>query len=173
MDIEKDISVGPELPATSGNLEVVLADRPASYMECIEQVEKRLLQFPQVQTPLTHRFAPHVYWREIEMPAGCIVIGHRHKTEHFNVVLTGRARVMMDGVVEEIVAPTVFVSKPGVRKVLYILETMRWATVHPTDETDQDRLVDELVIKSETYLQHHKTLGDLAQLKETLCLLQH
>jgi hypothetical protein len=120
--------------------------------ERVEALEAALLDMPQVNCPLKHQFAPGVYLREILMPAGTFIIGHRHKTEHFNVVLSGRARVMQTGGgVEEIVAPCVFVSKPGVRKILYILEDMRWATVHPTHETDVGVLERQLVEPSEAH----------------------
>lgn len=120
----------------------------------IERIEKNLLQLAQVDVPLIHRFAPGVYFREVEMPAGSLVIGHEHKTDHFNVVLTGRAVVMMDGVVRHIKAPDVFRSAPGVRKVLFIQETMRWATIHPTTETDLAKLEDDLIVKSAAFLKH-------------------
>ena len=131
---------------------VALWPRRPAPNAAIERLEGRLLSLPQVPMPLTHRFAPGVYLREIFMPAGTFVIGHEHKTEHFNVVLSGRARVLIEGAVVEIKGPAVFVSKPGVRKVLMILEDMRWATVHPTTETDLARLESELIIKSPLYL---------------------
>lgn len=106
--------------------------------EDFRNAEDRLLQLPQVDCPLQHRFAPGVYVREIEMPADTFIIGGEHKTEHFNIVLTGKALVMMDGVVHEITAPTTFVSGPGVRKTLYILETMRWQTIHANPDNEQD-----------------------------------
>lgn len=134
----------------------------------IERFEAELLHLPQVDVPLTHRFAPGVYYREVLMPKDSLIIGHQHKTEHLNVVTTGRATVMMDGVVEEIVAPCVFVSKPGVRKVLLIHEDMRWATVHPTNETDLLKLEDELITKSASFLDHQKNLADAERLK-TIC----
>ena len=71
-----------------------------------------------------------------EYPQGVFVVGAEHLTEHFNVVLTGHAKVLMDGVVHDIKAPCSFVSKAGVRKVLWVLEDMVWATIHPTTETD-------------------------------------
>jgi hypothetical protein len=127
---------------------------PSSINSQIEAVEEQLLQLEQVNCPLVHRFAPSVYMREITMPAGSFIIGHEHKTEHFNVVLTGKARVMMDGVIEDIVAPCVFVSKPSVRKVLYIIEEMKWATVHPTEETNIEILECNLVKKSNSFIKH-------------------
>lgn len=123
----------------------------------IPKLESALLEQEQVECPLVHRFAPGVYLREVFMPAGTFVLGHRHNTEHFNIVLKGRARVLIDGdMVEEISAPYTFASKPGVRKVLYVLEDMVWQTVHPTDETDIEKLESELVSPSREFLTHHE-----------------
>ena len=120
----------------------------------IERVEGSLLKLPQVDCPLVHRFAPGVYLREITMPAMSVIIGHEHKTEHFNVVTKGKAIVLMDGERHLIQAPQTFVSKAGVRKVLLVLEEMVWATVHPTEETDLGRLEELLITKSQTWLEH-------------------
>lgn len=131
-------------------------------LDKVERLEAALIAREQVDIPLTHRFAPGVYLREVFMPAGTIVIGHAHNTEHFNIVIKGRATVMMDGVVQEIEGPQVLVSKPGVRKCLYIHEDMVWQTVHPTDQTDLSILEDLLITKSETFLAHQ----DLKLLKQ-------
>lgn len=120
----------------------------------IERLEYALLHDPQVDCPLRHTFAPGVYLREITMPAGTFIIGHEHKTQHANVVLAGHARVLMDGIVHDIVAPCTFISHPGVRKVLYILEECRWMTVHPTHTTDLEELEAELIVKSESFMLH-------------------
>lgn len=128
-----------------------------------EEAEARLLELPQVDCPLTHRFAPGIYLREILMPAGTFIIGAEHRTEHFNVVLSGRALVMINGEVKEITAPTTFVSKPGVRKTLLILEDMRWQTLHPTDETDLEKLEPLLVKRTTADLRHRQELAKLKQ----------
>lgn len=87
--------------------------------------------------PLQHRFAPGVYAREITMPAGFVVVGKKHLTEHFNIISKGRVSFWMDGhPVKEVTAPYTFVSGPGVQKVLYIHEDTVWTTIHPTQETD-------------------------------------
>jgi hypothetical protein len=101
----------------------------------------------QVDCPVTHRYAPGVYLREIFMPAGSIVIGKIHKTEHFNILLSGSCLLRHDdGTVERLESPRTFVSKAGVQKVLYILTDMTWQTVHVTDETDLEKL-EELLIE--------------------------
>jgi hypothetical protein len=130
----------------------------------IESLEKELLNLPQVECPLKHNFAPGVYMREITMPAGSFIIGHEHLTEHFNVVLTGKARVMIDGVIEDLVAPCYFISKPNVRKVLFILEEMKFATIHPTDETSVEVLESTLVRKSNSFIKFEEAKALLESL---------
>ena len=121
--------------------------------EKIDALEAELLKFPQVEIPLVHGFAPGVYTREVTMPAGSFIIGQRHKTEHFNVVLTGRAKVLVgDGEVATVQAPCVLKSNAGIRKVLLIEEEMRWMTVHATEETDLEKLEELLVAKTPAYL---------------------
>lgn len=97
------------------------------------------------ELPLTHTFSDGVYVREIFMKAGMIVVGHVHKTRHINIVSTGKALVWMNGEVKEVTAPYTFESEAGVRKVLYIIEDMFWSTVHVTNETNLDKLKDNLV----------------------------
>jgi hypothetical protein len=135
-----------------------LAERPAKdfSLQEIESLERSLLDLPQVDVPLTHIFAPNVYWREVRMPKGSFIIGHLHKTEHLNVILTGKVRVLMEGKMHTIEAPLVIKSGPGVRKILYIEEECRWATVHPTETTDLEELAEELIIKSDSYKAHHE-----------------
>ena len=120
----------------------------------IEASEREVLKMEQVVCPLVHKFAKGMYLREIFMPAGSLIIGHEHTTEHFNIVLSGKARVMINGEVQDIIAPCTFVSKPGVRKVLVILEDMRWATAHVTDETDVGKLEEMLIIRSAAFDEH-------------------
>jgi quercetin dioxygenase-like cupin family protein len=92
------------------------------------------------------------------MPKGSLVVGHEHKTEHFNIVLSGHASVMMNGEVQEIRGPSIFVSKAGVRKVLLIHETMIWATIHPTNETNLEVLDEQLVTKSNAFINSQKEI---------------
>lgn len=90
--------------------------------------------------PLRHIFAPGVYLREITMPAGWAFLGERHLTRHANIVSQGRVSFRAGGAVQTVEAPYTFVSEPGVQKMLYIHEKTVWTTVHPTTETDIDRL---------------------------------
>lgn len=127
----------------------------------LDQVEARLLAMPQVDVPIVNHFAPGVYMREAVMPAGALVIGHAHKHEGFNIVLSGSALVKIDGVVRTIKAPCIIKSAAGTRKVAYVIEEMRWLNVHPTTETDLAVLEDTLIDKSATFTEHEKTLAEM------------
>lgn len=134
----------------------------------IEDLEKKFLGEEQVDCPVTHRFAPGVYLREIFMPTGTFIIGQRHNTKHFNVITKGQALVRIDGVVETIRAGDTFVSEPNVRKVLYIEEDMVWQTIHPTEETDLGLLEDQIITKSNSYLEHEQQMLEARELNQLI-----
>lgn len=85
------------------------------------------------------------------MPAGALILGHEHTTEHFNIVLSGLALVLIDGKISTVKAGDVFKSGPGCRKALLIKEEMRWITVHGTDETDVEKIESKLTVQSEIF----------------------
>lgn len=129
-----------------------------SFPDQVALIVEHMRGLPQTECPVTHRFAPGVYIREIKMPADTIVIGKVHKTEHFNILIRGSCIIVHDnGVREELRAPYTFVSKPEVQKVLYITEDMIWQTVHVTDETNLQRLETLLISKE------HPLLSDVVR----------
>lgn len=103
--------------------------------------------------PVVHHFAPGVYMRELTMPAGLVVLGKIHKTEHLNLITKGRVSFTAgDGQVHHVTAPYTFVSQPGIQKMLYVHEATTWLTVHPTTETDLVKLEAELIAPHENPL---------------------
>jgi hypothetical protein len=94
----------------------------------LEIIEAKMLSEPQVDCPVTHRFGPNIYIREITMPAGMLAIGHTQKFEHMNVVLCGKVAMIDDDKVKIVEGPSTFVGKPG-RKIGYVIETCVWQNV--------------------------------------------
>lgn len=96
--------------------------------------------------PVQNIFAPGTYCREITMPEGLVITGRIHKHEHTNIISKGRCVVLTEFGFEEIVAPAVFKSAVGTKRVVYTLEDTVWTTVHanPTNETDVDKLLADL-----------------------------
>lgn len=129
--------------------------RAAAVRACapINAIEAVLVDLPQRECPVTHRFTPGLYTREIFMPAGedgTIVTSKIHKTEHPFAILAGRVSVWQSetGWVEYR-APYVGITKPYTRRVLVVHEDTRWVTFHVTNETDLKKIEAALILPHE------------------------
>jgi hypothetical protein len=114
----------------------------------------RETNLPEVVPAVVNHFGPGLYMREMILDAGVMVVGHAHKTEHFNILLSGTMRVVVDGFVEEMTGPKIVLSSPGKKKIGYAITDCRWLTIHPTHETDLSKLEEDLIEKSDAYLEH-------------------
>jgi hypothetical protein len=114
--------------------------------DAIFRLEGELAKLPQVEIEYVHRFTPGLYTREMRVPAGVMCTGAIHKTEHISIFLEGRMLIPDgNGGSKEIVAPIVETAQPGIKRVGVALEDVRWITVHPTELTDVDEILDEIV----------------------------
>ena len=106
----------------------------------IEAILPELRAMPQVECTEEHIFGPGMYVKQVTMPAGSVIVGKPHKTDHLCVLLQGRMKLVKeDGNVVELSAPATFVGKPG-RKIAYIMETVVFQNIFATDETDVAKL---------------------------------
>jgi hypothetical protein len=123
-------------------------------VDLTDQVEAKLLELPQIDCPVLHHFGPGVYIREVRMPAGSLILGHRHRNAHTNILVAGKLKFLNEGgEVVELAAPAVLTSNPG-RKLAYIIEDTVWQNVYATEEKDVERLETALLDKSEAWLEH-------------------
>lgn len=85
-----------------------------------------------------HLFAPGMYLRTLEIPAGMLIVGKTHKHDHFVMLLKGRALVVSEFGRDEVSAGYVAVSKAGVKRVVVALEDALFVTIHinATDTED-------------------------------------
>ena len=111
----------------------------------ILRLEHELAKFEQLEIKTTHHFAEGLYAREIFIPAGTILTGKIHKSEHLNIVSQGRIAVWTEDGMKEVAAPFTMVSRPGTKRVGYALEDTVWTTIHATHERDLDKLEAELI----------------------------
>ena len=124
--------------------------------EKILQLEDAIRALPTQVKPVTlHHFAPGVYARECQIPAGVVLTGKIHKTEHLSIISKGVLDVYSNGVVTKITAPYTFVSKPGTKRGVYAYEDVVWTTIHVTDETDIEKLEAMLIADSFDDLEEH------------------
>ena len=121
--------------------------------EAVEQIEDAMQGMPPAFLPIKHYFANGMYAREMTMPAGAIVTGAIHKTTHFCILSQGRVRVMSEDGIDEFVAPAIIISQPGTKRAIHALEDTVWTNIHATNETDLDKLVEELTESTVDQLQ--------------------
>ena len=102
----------------------------------IDELEVAMLSsFDVVDCPVKHMFTNGMYIREIFMPAGSLITSKIHKTEHPYTVSYGVVAVSVDGGDwDEITAPYTGITKPGTRRLLYVIEDCIWTTYHPLDD---------------------------------------
>lgn len=108
-----------------------------SLRDSIFRLEDYILKhLPPAELQWVHRFTPGMYSREGIVPAGVLVTGSIHKTEHISVFLQGRMMIPDgEGGSEIIEAPRVEICQPGAKRVGVALEKVHWITFHPTDLT--------------------------------------
>lgn len=114
----------------------------------LEQVMLAAPDADKVALETMHNFTDGVYTRTVLMRAGSLITGKIHKQEHIVVVSQGAANVLSEEFgVKHITAPALFVSPPGVKRVLLIHEDMIWTTIHknPTNTRDISILEAELI----------------------------
>lgn len=122
----------------------------------IQLLEQVMLQEDQVDCPVTHKFGPGIYIREVFLPAGAYVVGHHHNNEHLNIMLTGRLKFFgKDGEWEELEAPQTFTSPAG-RKVAFVYEDTIWQNIYATDKKDGEEIENEILTKSITWEEAQK-----------------
>jgi hypothetical protein len=124
----------------------------------IDAVEQEMLKHEQSECHVIHHFGPGLCIREVHMKAGALVVGHAHKTDHVNVMLSGRLLMLKDdGSTQEYVAPMMYIGKPG-RKVAHIIDDVVWQNIFATDSTDIEEIESIFLDKSESFSDHQIAL---------------
>lgn len=123
---------------------------PEQMRTLILDLEKTMFEMKehQIEIETTHYFAPGVYMRQVFIPKGATVVGKIHKTEHLNILSQGELSVLTEDGIKRLKASTVVKSSPGIKRVGYAHEDSVWITVHPTDETDVDKIEEMLIAKT-------------------------
>jgi hypothetical protein len=114
--------------------------------EFLDRLELSMSGMEPCQMPVTHRFTPGLYIREIHIPAGTLLTSMEHKTEHPFVVSSGIIAVISATEGKQIYqAPFTGITKPNTRRALYAYTDTVWTTFHVTDETDVEKIADQIL----------------------------
>jgi hypothetical protein len=131
--------------------------------ETIKQVERLEVairkSLPLVELKVTHHFSKGLYARELFIPAGTVLTGEVHKFENLNIMSQGDLSVMTEDGIKRVQAPFTIVSPPGTKRAAYAHADTVWTTIHATQETDVEKIKQEVVCSSyDDYLSYCEQL---------------
>ena len=138
-------------PDNTELLSCILMDvKNRSYIDVVRDVQQQLSESPdQIDVPVQHHFAPGVYMRQMDAAAGTLVVSKMHRTEHMNILLKGSLTVATEDGIQLMTAPCVLKSMPGTKRIGYFHEDSSWITVHPTEETDLEKIEKQVIVPDE------------------------
>jgi len=103
---------------------------------------------------VNHIFSGGVYIRQLIMPKDTLAVGKRHRYETCNMLLKGEVSVYMGGdtPAQRIKAPFQWTSPPMTKKLVYFHEDSIFVNIHPTKETDLEKIEKHFIIPEKEYL---------------------
>lgn len=118
-----------------------------AYIDTVRDVQQQLSESPdQIDVPVQHHFAPGVYMRQMDAAAGTLVVSKMHRTEHMNILLKGSLTVATEDGIQLMIAPCVLKSMPGTKRIGYFHEDSSWITIHPTSDTDLEKIEQQVIV---------------------------
>lgn len=126
---------------TAENSQVATVSR-----DSIMQIQSMMMAMPQAPGMDTnHYFAGGMYCRKMLIPAGHVIVGKTHKSEHFFIGCAGVLMVAGQGENYILNPGDVIVSPIGTKRAITALTDVIAMTIHKTDITTIDDLEAELV----------------------------
>ena len=98
--------------------------------------------------PLKHTFADGLYIREMKAPKGMINVSKLHKTNHPYFILEGDVSILTEKGIIRLKGPCSGITKAGTKRIVYFHEDTTWITVHATQETDLEKIEEEVIAKT-------------------------
>jgi hypothetical protein len=117
-------------------------------------------------TPKSEEYGCHMYAREFTMPKNACIVGKIHRHAHLNFITRGEIVVVTDGGLNRYKAPVTFVSEPGTKRAVFVVEECTWTTVHLTSvagEENLDTIEDEVIAPSFAELAVSSELKEIAK----------
>jgi quercetin dioxygenase-like cupin family protein len=104
---------------------------------------------------INHHFSAGVYANETLIPAGHILVQHKHKFDHLSILASGSVELMVDGEKRIVHAPACLTIEADKHHGVKSLTDVVWYCIHATDCTDTDE-IDEVLIALGDNDQAHK-----------------
>lgn len=93
------------------------------------------------EIPVAHYFCGGTYAKETRIPAGHVLVQHKHHFDHLSILASGNAVVSAGDQSQAYEGPTVLKIKAGMHHGVKALTDCVWYCMHATDVADDDTLV--------------------------------
>jgi quercetin dioxygenase-like cupin family protein len=110
---------------------------------------------------INHHFSAGVYAKETLIPAGQVLVQHKHKFSHLSILASGSIELMVDGERKIIHAPACLTIEADKHHGVKSLTDVVWYCIHATECTDIDEIDEVLIVP-----------GDQAKVQELAQCLQ-
>jgi quercetin dioxygenase-like cupin family protein len=110
---------------------------------------------------IKHHFSAGVYAKETLIPAGHVLVQHKHKFSHLSILASGSIELMVDGERKIIHAPACLTIEADKHHGVKSLTDVVWYCIHATECTDTDEIDEVLIVP-----------GDAAKVQELAQCLQ-
>lgn len=81
-----------------------------------------------------------VYAKETHIPAGFVLVSHRHPYDHISILAHGTVRLTVGSDTREVTGPTCLTIRKGEEHAILAITYAVWFCIHPTQETDGARV---------------------------------
>jgi quercetin dioxygenase-like cupin family protein len=95
---------------------------------------------------INHHFSAGVYAKETLIPAGQVLVQHKHKFSHLSILASGSIELMVDGERKIIHAPACLTIEADKHHGVKSLTDVVWYCIHATECTDIDEIDEVLIV---------------------------
>lgn len=98
---------------------------------------------------LSHYFGGGVYAKESLIPAGMVLVQHKHEHDHLSYLVSGTVLLEVDGRREELTGPACLTIEANKHHGVKALTDVVWLCIHATECTDVEKVDEVLIVPSE------------------------
>ena len=100
-----------------------------------------------IMTPdILHHFGGGVYAKETIVPAGMVLVQHKHGHDHLSILASGTVEVVVDGERKEVTGPACLTIEANKHHGIKALTDAVWYCIHATTCTDETEVDAVLIV---------------------------
>ena len=102
---------------------------------------------------VAHLFGGGVYLKETRIPAGMVLVQHKHEHDHLSYLATGMVELQVDGIKRTVCGPVGLTIEAGKHHGIKALTDALWLCIHATDCEDENEVDRVLIVPSDENMQ--------------------